>query len=67
MEVADHEHFISSTLFAMAMLALLASKQTMVQRKVSDWSERLRTVFVLNSGLHSLSYGHPDLHLYQAI
>jgi len=54
-------------LFAIATLAFLASGWTIVQRKVGNWSDGLRTVFVLNSGLHSLSYGHPDFLLYQAI
>ena len=67
MEVADHEHVISSILFAIATLAFLASRQTMVERKVDDWSEERRTIFVLNSSLHSLNYGHPDLFLYQVI
>ncbi len=67
MEIEDHEHFISSRLFAIATLAFFASGRTKVQRKVGEWSEGLRTIFVLNSGLHSLSHGHPDLLLYQAI
>ncbi len=67
MEVAHNEHVISSILFTIATLAFLASGRTMVQRKVGNWSDGLRTVFVLNSGLHSLSYDHPDLLWYQVI
>ena len=69
--VVDHEHLISSILFAtssiflaIATLAFLKSVGTKILRKVSDWSNGLRTVFVLNRGPHSLCYGHPDLLLY---
>ena len=56
-----------SIFLAIATLAVLESVRTMVLRKVSDWSGELRTVFVLSCGPHSLSYGHPDLLLYQDI
>ena len=38
----------------------LTSGRTTVQRKVSDWLDGVRTH-------HSLSYGHRDILLYQAI
>jgi hypothetical protein len=66
MEVADHQQVISSILFVIATLAFLASGRTKVQRKV-DEAGGSRTIFVLNSGLHSQSYGHPDHLLDQAI
>ena len=65
--MADHEHFISSRLIAIARLALLASGWTMVQRQVRNLSDGLRTISVFSSGLQNLSYGHPDLLLYQAV
>ena len=55
-ERGDHEHFISS----MMSLASLTSGRTTVQRKVGNWPDGLRTP-------HSLSYGHRDVLLYQAI
>jgi hypothetical protein len=71
---SDHEHFISSmfsatlsNLLAITTLAFLASVRTMVQRKVMTWLNCLRTVFVHNSLLHSLSHGHLELLLYQDI
>ena len=66
MEV-DYEHFISPTSFAICCIASSASRITMVLHQVGNWSERLRTIIVLNSDLHSLSDGHPDLIPYQAI
>ena len=62
-----YEHFISSMLFTMTSLAFLASGRRMVQCKVGKWTNGLRTVFEVISSLHSLSNGHPDLLLYQAV
>jgi hypothetical protein len=81
MEEADHEHFISSMLFAIsfvlfatspmlpaiATLAFAESGWTTVQRKVGNWTRGLRTLFVLNRHLPSLSYDHPDFLVYQTI
>src|ERR1700677_2561169 len=102
MEVEDHEHFISSMLFAIsfvlfaissvffsipsvffasssvffatlpmllaiATLAFVESGRTTVQCKVGNRVCGLRTLFVLDSRLQSLSYGHPHLLPYQII
>ena len=76
-EVADHEHFISSVFFSIpsvvfvilpiATLAFAESGWTTIQRKVGNWMGSLLALFVLNSRLVSLSYGHPDLLPYQII
>ena len=70
-EVADHEHFISFMLFAIAKLAFLLSRRTKArhERDIGTWlmAKGMRTVFELTSGLHNLSCRHPHLLLYQAI
>jgi hypothetical protein len=50
-----------------ATLAFVESGWTTVQHKVRNWMGGLRTLFVLNSRLPSLSYDHPDLLPYQII
>jgi hypothetical protein len=81
MEDADHEHFISSMLFAIssvfseispillviATFAFAESAWATVQRKERNWMRGLRTLFVLNRHLPNLSYDHPDLLVYQII
>ena len=56
-----------SNFLAITVLAFLASVWKMVQRKVMTWLNGLRTVFVHNSFLHSLSHGHLELLPYQII
>jgi hypothetical protein len=58
---------ISPMFSAIATLAFAESGWTTVQRKVGNWMGGLRTPFVLNSRLPSLSYDHLDLLVYQTI
>jgi hypothetical protein len=39
----------------------------MVRYELEGGGSELRTIFVLNRGLHSLSHGHPDLILCQVV
>jgi hypothetical protein len=48
-------------------LAFAESGWRTVQHKVRNWMRDLRTLFVLNRDLPSLSYDHPDLLVYQII
>ena len=61
--------FASSLIFTeIATLAFAESGGTTVrQRKLVNWMGGLRTLFVFNSRLGSLSYDHPDLLVYQII
>jgi hypothetical protein len=56
MEAADHKHVI----FSMSS----TTGHTTVQLNVGSWVDEIRTP---HSTPHSLSDGHPDLLLYQAI
>jgi hypothetical protein len=58
--------FITSPMLSViTTLAFADSGWRTVQHKVGNWIGNLRTLFVLNSRLESLSYGHPNLLLYQ--